>query len=1131
MHRKTKVGCVLAAAAMIAGVTPAATAAAAPATPPEVTGTAGKALKAGQPFRSVTLVTGDRLMVATDGSNRVAVRAAKGRERIRFVSETVRGHLRVTPADALPLVNTGRLDSRLFDVTALLEYGYDDRRADLPLIVTYAPGGKAAVRANATTAGATIAAELPAANGLALKQSRSQAAAFWQGLTAGRSAGGVRALRGEVGRVWLDAMRTPTLDVSVPQIGAPAAWQQGLAGDGVTVAVVDTGIDATHPDLAGKVVAAKNFTIDGDALDRVGHGTHVASTIAGTGAASGGRYKGVAPNAKLYDAKVCMLQGCQESWIIGGMQWAAAEQHARVVNMSLGGQDTPEVDPVEQAVQTLTAQYGTLFVIAAGNDGADASVGSPASADDALAVGAVTKADELAGFSSRGPRVGDSALKPEITGPGVEIIAARGKDSQIGVPTGPDGRYMALSGTSMATPHVAGAAAILAQAHADWKPAQLKAALMAAAKPNPAVGVYAQGAGRVDVARAVRQTVTTSPAGVSFGLQQWPHADDTPQARTVTYHNAGSAPVTLRLALDTKGGDGKPAPAGMFSVSAPTVTVPAGGDASVTVGVDTRVAGPDGYAGGALTATAGDVVVQTPVAVEREVESYDLTVVHLDRNGKPATAYGTTLVNLDKPDFRGLFDPSGTVRQRVPKGRYLISSMVFDNDPQVRGATSLVQPVFAVDRPQTVTFDARIGKPVSVSVPRTGATQVLASVEFTMTFPNGGYGSAFIGDTFDGVYTAQVGPKGKIDGFSSSVTGQWGQVQPDGRLLNSPYAYLLSWFEQGRMMDGFQRKVAERELARVHAEMGVEAAAPGLQATKLGFARLAGDQGGGGWASGFTYDLPNSRTEYYNTDRNVEHRSSFMQEVPSADPQFPFPMPISGNDSAWTQYRAGRSYHEVWNRAVFGPAFPAPDWPLLWATRTGDSMLIAPPMYGDHAGRAGFSNTDTAGIAVYRDGVKVIEEPYLGSEFAAPAAAGRYRVTVTGTRSAPFTLSTGNTATWTFRSGHVDGTQPQSLPLSAIRFMPKLDQQNKAPADCLFTIPIQVQRQPGSAAGNTRTLIAEVSFDDGKNWQKAQVVRHGDGGTAVLRHPKGSGFVSLKAAASDSQGNTVEQTILRAYRY
>ena len=95
-----------------------------------------------------------------------------------------------------------------------------------------------------------------------------------------------------VGKVWLDAKRQPTLDVSVPQIGAPQAWAAGYTGESVPVGVLDTGIDDTHPDLAGKVLAAQDFTGSGDTLDRVGHGTHVASTITGSGAASGGSTRG-----------------------------------------------------------------------------------------------------------------------------------------------------------------------------------------------------------------------------------------------------------------------------------------------------------------------------------------------------------------------------------------------------------------------------------------------------------------------------------------------------------------------------------------------------------------------------------------------------------------------------------------------------------------------------------------------------------------------------------------------------------------------------------------------------------------------------------------------------------------------
>ena len=222
---------------------------------------------------------------------------------------------------------------------------------------------------------------------------------------------------------------------------------------------------------------------------------------------------------------MCDESAARESAILAGMQWAATEEKAKVVNISLGGTDTPEVDPLEEAVNRLTAQSGTLFVVAAGNEGGEGTVGSPGSADAALTVGAVDKQDELADFSSRGPRVGDGAVKPDITAPGVDIVAAGAKESVIGEPVGE--QYMRLSGTSMATPHVAGAAAILAQQHPDWKAAELKGALMGSAKPAADQTAFEQGAGRVDVARAIKQTVIAEPGSVSFG----PRCGRTPTTR------------------------------------------------------------------------------------------------------------------------------------------------------------------------------------------------------------------------------------------------------------------------------------------------------------------------------------------------------------------------------------------------------------------------------------------------------------------------------------------------------------------------------------------------------------------------------------------------------------------------
>ncbi|GIJ64201.1 hypothetical protein Vau01_117170 [Virgisporangium aurantiacum] len=559
---------------------------------------------------TVTLVTGDKVTVFD--ADRFTVRPGAGRNGIRFITTRSDGHLRVIPTDVLPLLKAGTVDTRLFDVTTLLNFRYDDRRTDLPLIVT-GPAGTA----RSAPAGAAGVRAVP--GGRALRLAKKDIGSAWQSLSAGVRAEGT-ARGGQASKIWLDGVRTPLLTRSVPQIGAPAAWTAGYDGSGVTVAVLDTGVDAGHPDLAGRVAVTGNFTDEPDALDRYGHGTHVAATVAGTGAAPGG-YKGVAPGAALMAGKVCDQYGfCSDSSVLAGMQWAA-EGGARVVNLSFGSTDIPGEDPLEAAIDRLTAEYGTLFVVSAGNDGRDDSVTSPGSADSALTVGAVDGSDVLAEFSSRGPRAGDSAVKPDITAPGVEITAALSRDA--GGPAGMT--HVAMSGTSMAAPHVAGAAAILAQQHPTWRAGDLKAALMGSAKTNPDNAPFAQGAGRVDVARAITQTVTASPAGVSFGLQAWPHGDDTPDARTISYRNGGTVDVTLALSLT--GG----APAGLFALSRASVTVPAGGTATVTLTADTRADVPDARYGGYVVAKAGDARVVTPFAVDKETEHYDLTVNRLDR--------------------------------------------------------------------------------------------------------------------------------------------------------------------------------------------------------------------------------------------------------------------------------------------------------------------------------------------------------------------------------------------------------------------------------------------------------------------------------------------------------------------
>jgi hypothetical protein len=230
----------------------------------------------------------------------------------------------VLPFDAIPLVTAGIVDARLFDVALLADLGLDDASAPkLPLLIQYA-GQPRAVR-QALPTGTEVNRELPIVDAVALTQDRGKANDLWRTWTGTPQAKRRTGLSPSVKKVWLDGGIKPALDRSVAQIGAPEAWRIGATGKGVKVAVLDSGYDATHPDLKDRVIATKGFTQDNDVIDRIGHGTHVASTVGGTGAASNGRYRGVAPEADLMIGKICSRRNCELSAIIAGMEWAATE--------------------------------------------------------------------------------------------------------------------------------------------------------------------------------------------------------------------------------------------------------------------------------------------------------------------------------------------------------------------------------------------------------------------------------------------------------------------------------------------------------------------------------------------------------------------------------------------------------------------------------------------------------------------------------------------------------------------------------------------------------------------------------------------------------------------------------------
>jgi serine protease AprX len=282
-------------------------------------------------------------------------------------------------------------------------------------------------------------------------------------------------------------------------------WDAGLKGTGIKVAVVDTGIDDTHPDFAGRIMAAKSFVSD-SARDDNGHGTHVAGTVAGNGSKSNGKYIGVAPEAHLYIAKVLRADGSGSmSSVMAGIEWAVLEQQVQIINLSLGGTATCDgTDALSVLCDEAVLQAGVVMCIAAGNAGPrHQTIGPPGCARYVITVGAIDDDDQVARFSSRGPTA-DGRVKPDIVFPGVGIVAPRAAGTSLGAVI--EEGYVASDGTSMATPHASGVAALMLQANPELTAEQVKTEMLAGgvdigALPNE------QGIGRGDAHRAYLKVI------------------------------------------------------------------------------------------------------------------------------------------------------------------------------------------------------------------------------------------------------------------------------------------------------------------------------------------------------------------------------------------------------------------------------------------------------------------------------------------------------------------------------------------------------------------------------------------------------------------------------------------------
>ncbi|MEU9861523.1 S8 family serine peptidase [Streptomyces sp. NPDC047971] len=1203
--------------------------------------------RAGGRTATVTLVTGDRVVVTRDvAGNPGATALPREDGTVPFVQTRRSGQeLYVYPEGASAALASDRVDAELFNVTGLIRQGYDDAGSKtLPLIAVY--GSDLARSVPAAPRGARRGQVLKAVDGVALQADKKQAAAFWADVNApaARSATGLK-------KLWLDRKVEATLERSTQQVHAPEAWAAGFDGKGTKVAVLDTGADVEHPDLKGRIVASENFTESDSAEDRQGHGTHTLSTVGGSGAASGGAKKGVAPGAELLNGKVLDDSGSgATSWIIAGMEWAVA-QGADVVSMSLGNpSETDCTDPMSIAAEELARNEGTLFVVAAGNTGpALNTVSSPGCAPSVLTVGATDRDDSTASFSSRGPTTLGHTLKPEIAAPGVGISAAAAGGRGVYA-------YRAMSGTSMATPHVAGAAAVVKQRHPDWTAQRIKAALVSSARSDVPGDVREVGGGRLDVKEAIDQTVLGA-AAVQGGTFHWPQDGSDRTSVSVPYTNTSDQAVTLTLGVEKlTGNDGSRVRSSLARLAQRTVTVPAGATVRVPLELDPAARlerAQYGDVTGRVVATGRDGLhVSTPFSLHVQPETVTLRVKLIDRQGRPADgASSVDLIGTDTASGERRFnDGSADQVFQVRPGSYFLTSFVTTPDAG-EGATLndslsyLAHPQIEVKKDITVVLDARGAHRLSVRTDRPGDQRgttlafsrswddtwmhsgtaagtrsirgYYASVEGRATEGDFEFGSywrtaapqidelktaggmvlhpvtASLGsDNLDGTGSARLvdagagtpeeltaaGVRGRValvrfpDTSTSAVTvarnaeaagavavlayrtstARWyptagfvgagfpvlavdstegaallaevaaGEVTLSWKATaKSPYVYNLAFPESGPIRGDKNYRVRDGLLGRTestYGSMGVATdfidspAAHRPDGTAVHFGAIE------------AVPAPGTRTEYYTTG------DTRWETVLSSS--FPFGEFMMGARHA---YRPGQKRTERWYDGVVTPTAPldAAGKPVLVSERQGNLIGFANAMWGDntHYAQPG-SFGDIGNLRLSKDGLPLGETGWPFGVFEVPSERGTYTLEQNTMKigSRVWNRSTSVNSVWKFTSQLDESVYSQGIPILFPRYTLPEDGLKTLAATDGQKIGLTATGHAGYQAAALTSAGLSYSYDGGTTWTEAQVSRQGGAWTATVNHAGAAGKpVTLKTELTDANGNSVTQTVVRAY--
>ncbi|MFD3352629.1 serine protease [Streptomyces fradiae] len=535
----------------------------------------------------------------------------------------------------------------------------------------------------------------------------------------------------------------------------------------------------------------------------------------------------------------------------------------------------------------------------------------------------------------------------------------------------------------------------------------------------------------------------------------------------------------------------------------------------------------------ALAALVGGLTPVGPSsALATEPETFTLTIRHLDRTGLPATEYGTQVLGLagegaDKAVHP--YDASGTATVRLPRGRYMLNSALTDRREGI-STDWIVQPRLDLDRDTTVTVDARTTAPVDVRPPDPAAV-FRRSGMFVEVSHGGASREVNIVNATPSLRVAHLGP----DAEPGSVR-QWF----DAYWSNDTAQYALGQtFTGSRALTGLTRRYAQKDLATLRLRAG---ARPGTTGTARYDLQPKGDTTVSAYGQ---LTAPGTTTFHVTPDRGTWNMTYTAPTAPEGTPN---------RYVADITARAGATTTHTFDNPVFGPSLAG----RPGAERDGGKLLMDVPMLADGDGHAPSSPSyDTAFTTLTRDGVRI--GTHSGTpgraEFTVPPSRAAYRLTSTVSRRSAAGATTRATASWTFTSEAPTAKTPgktalktpgntplntssdtplkttgsstptkSPLPLSTVRFSPPLDATGTATADTPVRVPVTVE---GAAAnGRVRSLRVSVSTDGGASWTRLPV----EDGAVTIHNPRAGTGVSLRAELTDTAGNTLEQTLVDAYR-